>query len=96
MKKKEVTLAQYRALSEFRYRIRAFLHSSDSAARAAGLEPQQHQLLLAVKGFAGEGELIDRIEERGLVDRRTGQNDRRQDLPTCSRVTARFLCWWLT
>jgi len=55
MKMDNVSLSQYQALSEFRYCIRKFLHFSENAARAAGLEPQQHQLLLAVKGFAGEG-----------------------------------------
>jgi DNA-binding MarR family transcriptional regulator len=55
MKTENVSLSQYQALSEFRYSIRKFLHFSENAARAAGLEPQQHQLLLAVKGFAGEG-----------------------------------------
>src|SRR5581483_11159618 len=41
----------YRALAEFRYQVRRFLHFSEQAARSAGLEPQQHQLLLAVKGL---------------------------------------------
>ena len=44
---------QYEALAEFRYQIRRFLHFSEEAARAAGLAPQQHQLLLAVKGMPG-------------------------------------------
>lgn len=43
----------YRALAELRYRIRRFIHFSEEAARAAGLEPQQHQLLLAIKGTDG-------------------------------------------
>ena len=41
----------YRQLAEFRYRIRQFLHFSEEAARANGIEPQQHQLLLAIKGL---------------------------------------------
>jgi DNA-binding MarR family transcriptional regulator len=41
----------YQRLAEFRYRIRAFLSFSERAARAAGIEPQQHQLLLACKGL---------------------------------------------
>ncbi|GLV56751.1 MarR family transcriptional regulator [Dictyobacter sp. S3.2.2.5] len=45
----------YSALSEFRYAIRRFLHFSEEAARATGLEPQQHQLLLAVKGLSLRG-----------------------------------------
>jgi DNA-binding MarR family transcriptional regulator len=41
----------YKALAEFRYQIRRFIHFSEQAARAAGIEPQQHQLLLAIKGL---------------------------------------------
>ena len=42
----------YRALAEFRRELRRFLHFSEQSARAAGLEPQQHQLLLALRGLA--------------------------------------------
>jgi DNA-binding MarR family transcriptional regulator len=41
-------------LAEFRYRLRGFLHFSEQAATAAGLQPQQHQLLLQIAG-APEG-----------------------------------------
>ncbi|HEY0873582.1 MAG TPA: MarR family transcriptional regulator [Vicinamibacterales bacterium] len=41
----------YAALAEFRYQIRRFLQFSDTAARAHGIEGQQHQLLLALKGL---------------------------------------------
>ncbi len=69
----------YRALAEFRYQIRRFLRFSEDAARAAGLEPQQHQLLLALKGLP-EGveptisELAERLQIRHhsvveLIDR---------------------------
>lgn len=51
----DLPLEQIRALSEFRYQIRKFLHFSERVERDHGLEPNQHQLLLAVKGFAGEG-----------------------------------------
>jgi DNA-binding MarR family transcriptional regulator len=37
-------------LAEFRYRLRGFLHFSEQAATAAGLQPQQHQLLLQIAG----------------------------------------------
>jgi DNA-binding MarR family transcriptional regulator len=40
----------YEALADFRYEIRRFLNFSEDAARAAGIEPQQHQALLAIKG----------------------------------------------
>ena len=46
---KEPSLAEYRALAELRYQIRCFLRFSEDAAREATLEPQQHQLLLAIK-----------------------------------------------
>jgi len=46
-----LTLADYRALARFRRVLRQFLAFSDRAAREAGLESQQHQLLLAVKGL---------------------------------------------
>jgi DNA-binding MarR family transcriptional regulator len=47
----DVSLAGYRKLAEFRYRIRQFLHFSEESARLIGIEPQQHQLLLAIKGL---------------------------------------------
>jgi DNA-binding MarR family transcriptional regulator len=48
---KEVTPAEYQALAELRYLIRKFVGEGDAAARAAGLEPQQYLLLLAIRGF---------------------------------------------
>lgn len=69
----------YRALAEFRHQIRLFVTFSEREARAAGIEPQQHQLLLAVKGLPEEkrptiGVLAERLQLRhhtvvGLVDR---------------------------
>ena len=41
----------FRAMAELRYQIRRFLRFSENAARQAGIEPQQHQLLLAVRGL---------------------------------------------
>jgi DNA-binding MarR family transcriptional regulator len=46
-----ITAADYRALASFRHEIRKFLAFSEQAARSAGIEPQQHQLLLAVRGL---------------------------------------------
>ncbi len=64
---KDIYPDDYRALAEFRYQIRKFLRFSEDAARAAGLEPQQHQLLLAVKGLpegvrARIGEIAERLQ----------------------------------
>ena len=41
----------FKAMAELRYQIRRFLRFSENAAREAGIEPQQHQLLLAIKGL---------------------------------------------
>ena len=55
----------YQALAEFRYQMRRFLHLSEETARAAGIEPQQHQLMLAVKGIPdGEEPRIAYLAER--------------------------------
>jgi DNA-binding MarR family transcriptional regulator len=51
-KSARIPSAVYRQLAEFRYRIRRFLHFSEEAARSKGIEPQQHQLMLAIKGLA--------------------------------------------
>lgn len=71
--------SDYRLLAEFRYYLRTFAAFSEEAAREAGLSPQQHQALLAIKGFAGKdaptvGDLARSLSIRhhsavGLVDR---------------------------
>ncbi|HLH61305.1 MAG TPA: MarR family transcriptional regulator [Ktedonobacteraceae bacterium] len=63
----ELTMNEYQALAEFRYQIRRFLHFSEQVARETGLEPQQHQLLLALKGLPEGrkgtiGELAERLQ----------------------------------
>jgi DNA-binding MarR family transcriptional regulator len=75
----DLTSREYQALAEFRYQIRRFLRFSERAAVAAGLEPRQHQLLLAVSGYPGsEGPTVSYLAERlqlrhhsvgGLLDR---------------------------
>jgi|SRR5271154_1132991 len=47
----DITTDEYRALAELRYRIRHFLREGDAVARAAGLEPQQYLILLALRGL---------------------------------------------
>lgn len=74
-----MTDAEYRALAEIRYRLRTFLAFSEKEAKDAGLEPQQHQLLLVLKGLdpdqkATIGVLAERLVVRHntaveLVDR---------------------------
>ena len=41
----------YRALAAFRHQLRRFSAFSESAARKIGIEPRQHQLLLAIRGL---------------------------------------------
>jgi DNA-binding MarR family transcriptional regulator len=63
----DLDVTDYQALAEFRYQLRCFLAFSEQAARAMGLEPQQHQLLLALKGLSGLrkvtiGDLAERLK----------------------------------
>ena len=60
----ELTLSDYKVLHEFRFQISRFLHFSEQAARAEGLEPRQHQFMLAVRAHDGDptvGELSERL-----------------------------------
>src|SRR5260221_14059129 len=62
---KEITSAEYQALAELRYRIRKFAREGDAVARAAGLEPQQYMLLLALRGLPdGEEATIRTLADR--------------------------------
>ncbi|HEY1542598.1 MAG TPA: MarR family transcriptional regulator [Xanthobacteraceae bacterium] len=71
--------ADYERLAEFRYLLRQFLIFSEQAADRAGLTAQQHQALLAIKGFGAAqpltvGDLAGRLGIKphsavGLVDR---------------------------
>ena len=80
--KRAIYDSEYAALAEFRFRIREFLRGSNGAAEAAGLEPQQYQMLLAIRGLpphhkASIRELADRLLLRhhsavGLIDRLEG------------------------
>ncbi|HEX6800450.1 MAG TPA: MarR family transcriptional regulator [Ktedonobacterales bacterium] len=85
----------YEAIANFRYAIRRFLRFSEQAARANGVTPQQHQLLLAIKGFPGRdyasvSELADRLQTRqhsmvGLIDRTEAQGLVRREQGTADR-----------
>src|SRR5712691_2627608 len=62
---KEITAAEYQALAEMRYCIRKFVGEGDAVARAAGLEPQQYLLLLALRGLPeGEEATIRTLADR--------------------------------
>jgi DNA-binding MarR family transcriptional regulator len=64
---KTLSSADYESLAELRYQVRRFLHFSEQAAREAGLEPRQHQLMLTLKGLPSGtrpriGELAERLQ----------------------------------
>jgi DNA-binding MarR family transcriptional regulator len=64
---KELRLSDYQSLADLRYQIRKFLHFSEQAARNSGVEPHQHQLMLALKGLPKRtrpriGELAERLQ----------------------------------
>jgi DNA-binding MarR family transcriptional regulator len=92
----------YQHLAEFRYQIRRFLHFSADVARTATVEPQQHQLMLAVKGAAdGTVTSIQYLAHRlfiqhnsavELVNRsvKKGLVERRQDPSDLRRVAVRL------
>lgn len=95
----KLSTSDYRSLAAFRHEIRKFLAFSEQAAREAGIEPQQHQLLLTLRGLP-EGTrptiravaerlcvqhhttvaLVDKLEARGLLERRRSAVDRREVL----------------
>ncbi len=79
-----VTKKKYEKLAAFRYNLRQFLRFSEMAARSVGLTSQQHQALLAIKGFPDEkwitiGQLAEQLQVAHhtaveLVDRLALQN----------------------
>jgi DNA-binding MarR family transcriptional regulator len=93
--KNKVTKEHYEMLAEFRYALRKFQRFSENAAQAAGLTPQQHQAMLAIKGFPGRdrvnvGELAERLQilhhsAVGLVDRLVAQKYVRRMTDTSDR-----------
>jgi len=58
----------YQAMAEFRHQIRRFLSFSEQVAEAAGVAPQQHLLLLALRGLpAGTRPSIRVLADRLLL-----------------------------
>ncbi len=67
VKKNKISKVQYETLAGFRYALRQFLRFSENAAQKAGIAPQQHQAMLAIKGYPGRdhitiGELAERLQ----------------------------------
>jgi DNA-binding MarR family transcriptional regulator len=64
-RKASITRTDYQTLAEFRHQIAAFLRRRREAAEKAGLEAQQYELLLAVKGLpSGKSPTIKQIAEQ--------------------------------
>lgn len=66
---KRTNKSEYEELAAFRYSLRQFLRFSETAARAEGVTPQQHQTLLAIAGFPDRdrvmmSELAERLQLR--------------------------------
>ena len=63
-----LTNSEYAYLLELRTGLRRFVHWSEEQARAAGLTPSQHQLLLAIRGHRGPyGPAIGDIAQQLLL-----------------------------
>jgi len=66
--KEDLTDADYEALSNLRYTLRRFMEFSASAAHEEGLPAQQHQALLAIRGYHGEGGMsVGLLAERLVI-----------------------------
>jgi DNA-binding MarR family transcriptional regulator len=89
------TQQHYATLAAWRHALRQFLKFSQTAARSAGIPPQQHQALLAIKGFPDRdyvtvGELAERLDLKhhsavGLVDRLAQRQLVQRDASTSDR-----------
>jgi DNA-binding MarR family transcriptional regulator len=81
----------YQTLAAVRSELRGFAHFTEKVAKGAGLTPRQHQVLVALRGTAGQelsiGELagILRLEPHSV----TGLADRLQSLGLVERVRSR-------
>lgn len=54
---------EYRTAAQFRAALRLFLRKSEIAARAAGLTPRQHLLLLQIAGSEGGSTTVSELVE---------------------------------
>lgn len=62
-----LTDADFAALFGFRYALRRFLAFSAEAAGGAGLTPQQHQALLAIRAGEGRELIVGALADRLLL-----------------------------
>jgi DNA-binding MarR family transcriptional regulator len=80
VKPQQLVKSEYETLAAFRYALRQFLRFSEAAAQEVGITAQQHQALLAVKGFLDRDRVtVGELAEK-LVIRAPSAADRRQVL----------------
>jgi DNA-binding MarR family transcriptional regulator len=87
-----LTEADYQALARFRTALRHFARFSEEAARGAGITPAQHQLMLAIRGWDGEGAPSINDVARVLLLRQHSTSelvDRARDAGLVERTTDR-------
>ncbi|HEY4202389.1 MAG TPA: MarR family winged helix-turn-helix transcriptional regulator [Devosiaceae bacterium] len=88
--KNVLTQADYEALASLRQALRRFTAFSEGAAKTAGLPPQQHQALLAIKGAAaGQVTTVGALAETLLIAPHTATElvDRLADAGLIVRAT---------
>jgi DNA-binding MarR family transcriptional regulator len=87
--RRDIKQDEYIKLLNFRIGLRKFLRWSESEAEAAGITPAQHQLLLAIKGHAGdEGPSIGQLANYLLLKHHSvvGLADRAEEAGLISRI----------
>lgn len=82
--------SDYVVLATFRHELRRFLRFSEEAAIAAGLTPQQHQALLAIRATPQCKLLVGQLAERLMLRPHsvTGLIDRMEKLGMVTRIAA--------
>ncbi len=63
----DLTDIEYAALAEFRFALRQFQIFSEAKAAEAGLTPQQHQTLLAIRGADPDDATVGYVAQRLIV-----------------------------
>src|SRR5690606_18647319 len=63
----DLTDTDYAALAEFRFALRRFQMFSETKAGEAGLTPQQHQALLAIRAADPDSATVGYVAQRLLV-----------------------------
>src|SRR5262245_55936142 len=72
MRVRDLSDIDYQALAGFRFQLRRFISFSEQAARQVGLEPRQHQLLLALRGLPADVEpSVQTLAERMVLRHNT-------------------------